>query len=133
MHNYINQNRWLLKTDHKCHCDCDTLSIVLIGPPIPDNDPKVPAMNEPVAALSTVLTKFPTVALGGYKCRSTFDVQADCLTHLLLECELTCQLPNPKKACQSILAYLNQNHWLENTKRKCSSQGPYAYLEIAGK
>ncbi len=132
MHNYINQNNWLVDAQHECNCDCDYLSLVLIGRPNPDFNPVTPAMTRPVSALSLVLKQFSNASLGGYICKSTSSGQNDGLTRLVLKCKLPCK-SSPKKAREEILKYLNQNHWLDDTKTTCKSSGRCLKLEILGK
>lgn len=133
MYNYINQNNWLEDADHQCIDDCEYLSLDLIGPPNPDYNPDMPVMVRPVFSLSSVLKQFPTASLGGHKCKSTFDVQSDGLTRLVLKCKLTCTSPDPSKARDDILKYLNQNHWLDDAKISCKTKKSCVKLTIVGK
>lgn len=100
---------------YQCIVQCDDLSMVLIGPPYPDYNPNIPVFVRPLYTLALVLKQFPEASLGDQKCKSTSDVLSDGLTCLVIECKLACQV-SPKKARKDILSYLNQNHWLDDTK-----------------
>lgn len=132
MHNYVNHNNWLVDAVHQCIVGCGYLSLVLIGPPNPDYNLNITVIARPVAALSSILKQFPNAALGGHICKSTNYVENDGLTRLVLKCKLTCKSPSPKKARHDILAYLNQNHWLDDAKISCKSKGRCLTLEIIG-
>lgn len=131
MYNYINQNNWLVEINYKCCFDSKTLTMTLSGPPNKDKDE--PDVNAPVAALAAILKQFPSADLGGHKCYPSSTLDKNGLTHLLLQCELTCDSPSPQDVCKNIMAYLNQSGWLGKPVTNCSSKKFDLTLEIVGK
>lgn len=122
MYKYINQNDWLADTNHICTVEGNTQDMVLIGSPNSayNSSSSIEKPEKPLATLAGILKQFPSAELGGHNCTSTSKMEDDGLTHLFLECKLTCKSPSYKQVCMDIVTYLNQNHWLDNVKNKCS-------------
>lgn len=130
MFEYINQENWLVDPGFECLFDRKTLTLTIFGTP---TELTLSDINAPVAALAAVLKKFPTADLSGHKCMSSSTLDKDGLTHLLLQCELTCDSPPPQDVCKNIMGYLDQSGWLNSPKTTCTSKRFDLSLTIVGK
>lgn len=135
MWKYINQQCWLTDTDHKCVVKGKQMTMYLIGPPNRNYDPNepLPVVTAPVATLAKVMKYYPAAEFADHICSSTYDVDKDERTCLLIQCKLTDQSPKPEKVCENLLKDLNQCGWLGATKNKCTSKDGKVFYEIIGK
>lgn len=132
MRDYINQNNWLRDVTHVCVHSCDILTFILLGPSNPHDNPHVTPFTEPISALCSTLENFQTAEIGDYVCTSKCDKHRE-LTRLQLQCKLTCELPSPATARESIVKYLSQSGLLANANITAKSEAEYLDVIISGK
>lgn len=133
LYTYVNHNNWLTDADHHCTDDCEYLSLFFIGPPNPDYNPDVPAVDRPLFTICSIVKNYSSIVLVGHTCKFKYHVDADGITHLFVKCRLTCKSPSPKQIGEEIFNFMNPNQFLGDAKYTCRSRGRCLILEIVGR